>query len=99
MLVKAMSGLHVVMAHISSPTLPLYLICIFVANSCCSVGSVEPIAALNFSIQVVSVGNGGGRFLLMGKLLSQVARFVDVGMAINFDVDSGLAYVDAIEHI
>jgi hypothetical protein len=74
-LVNAMSGRHVVIAQISSPTPDLYLICILVARSCCALDSEGPIAELNFFIQLGSVGSGVGQFLVMGTLESHVSSY------------------------
>jgi hypothetical protein len=97
-----MSGLHVVIAQISSLTPPLYLICILAASRCCSLGSVGSTVALNFLIQLSSVGSGFGQFSLRGTFEPSckicLAKTVDVGMTINFDVVFGLGDIDAIEH-
>ena len=75
MLVKAISGRHIVMAQMSSPTPALYLICILLASSACLDGSVGPIAALNFFNHVGSVGSGVGLFAVRGTLPSQELRY------------------------
>ena len=70
-----MSGRHVVIAQMSSPTPPLYLICILEANLAWSLGSGGPVAALNFLSHVGSVGRGVGLFAVRGTLPSQESRY------------------------
>ncbi len=57
MAVNAMSGWHLFMAHVSSPTPPRYLICMESLSLAWSFGLAGPIAALNFLSHVLSIGS------------------------------------------
>ncbi len=67
-LAKAISGQHVVMVHISSPTPAL----LDLARASCSFGLGEPTAELNFLNQTGHDGRGTGLTSVIGVLWSQV---------------------------
>ena len=78
MLVKAISGRQVVIAHMSSPTPPRYFICMDVSRVPSSFGLSEPAAALKFRSQSTSLGRGVGRFSESGTLFIHVARYLAI---------------------
>jgi hypothetical protein len=77
-----MSGRHVVITQMSSPTPPLYLICIANARLVYLEGSVGPVAALNFFSHVESVGRGVGLLAVRGTFLSHELSY----FAQNFEM-------------
>ncbi len=81
-LVNVMSGWHVVIAQMSSPTTPLYLICIADASLACLEGSVGTVAVLNFFSHVELVGRGVGLVAVRGTFLSHESRY----FALSFEM-------------
>ena len=74
-LAKAISGLHVVIAQISSLTPALKLSCIDLARASWSVGLDEPTAELNFLSHVGHDGRGMGLFSVVVILLIHVSTY------------------------
>ncbi len=77
-----MSGWHVIIAQMSSPMPPVYLICIANASLACLEGSVGPVAALNFFSHVESVGRGVGLVAVRGTFPSHESRY----FALSFEM-------------